>query len=366
MTGKEKQFSLLCPFCKDVISFSVSEDEIEKKYKGGLAEFTLDAHGMPKHSLSVYIDKNGMIRGAYPNIEQVIKREDLQCSYVIDATCELTPKEGQYLGIDVLPFFVVAEGEKEKAYGQEIFFPEIFRKIKNGKVVHSEPVPVKAFYDSFDKLPRDKPVLAILTGSNYSKDLENAVSAMKIIRKKEPEFAKKIHIIDSQVAGPLLKKMILDSIEMDREGKSYQEIIAFNNKISKSHRSLIFVETLEYIRRSNRIGKVAGFFGNLLGLKPILIENEDGKGEIGSYKNVRNKTIAYEEMVKAAKKEFGDNKLAGVFFHGVSIDDAIKLRELFVEHLGINKDDFAMEFVGTGIGMHLGFEMMGLSLYPID
>ena len=55
-----------------------------------------------------------------------------------------------------------------------------------------------------------------------------------------------------------------------KEGKSYEEIIKEIPEIRKRVIGYFTINTLEYLKRGGRIGRLAGTVGELLNLKPII------------------------------------------------------------------------------------------------
>lgn len=364
MAEKTKKFSLLCPFCKEVIAFELKEKELEKRYKGGLAGILIPSHGNPAHSLEVYIDKGGLIRGAYPKIEDLKIRDDLQNYYIIDATCEITPNEGKVLGVDVLPFTISIENGPLKRYNEEIFFTEIYRNLKQDKSVKSQPVSIEDFLNAYKRAPKGKPIIVLVVSKRYSQGYNSAVMAKLSLEKEDPERAKNIHIIDSKTTGPLLKLMMNKTVKMDEQGKSLEEILDYLNWVRTKHVSYIYVDSLDALRKSERVGRVTTFFGNLFGLKPVIIENENNNGDLKAFKTVRSKDESIREITKAIKEQFKDQELVGVIFYGINIEDAKKLQKTLDASTGILHEDFTLDFIGSGVAIHLSYDILGISLFP--
>ncbi|MBD3191646.1 MAG: DegV family EDD domain-containing protein [Candidatus Heimdallarchaeota archaeon] len=361
---KKNQHSLLCPFCKEIITFELTTEEIEKRLQGGLAAIKLQSHGAPPHSLTIYLDKEGKIRGAYPEIEKVEQKINRQFNYIIDASCEISPKEAEVLGIEVLPYHVVINGKERKAYNEEIFFADVFNLLNSNKKIGSDPVSVEAFLRSYQKLDKNKPTIVLTMSRKYSEGNNNALKAKKMIGKEEPTFAQNIRILNSKSVGPVLKFMLKTILEMDEKGQTLEEIIEYINLVSNKHRSYVYLDTLRYLRKSNRISGPAAFFGNLLGIKPIIIENLECQGDLHSVKNVRSKEEGMNEIIALIKKQFRGQELAGIVFQGTSEEEAQQFRELLKAELAINEKDFPIDFIGTAIGMHMGFECLGVALFP--
>lgn len=364
MSEKKNNRSLLCPFCKKIISFELTVEEIEKRLQGGLASIKIKSHGDPPHSLTIYIDKEGKIRGAYPEIEKVEQKVDRQFNYIIDASCEISPKEAQILGIEVLPYHVVIDRKERKAYNQEIFFADVFDLLDSNKKIGSDPVSVEAFLRAYKNFDKNKPTIVLTMSKKYSQGNNNALKAKKILAKEEPAFARNIRILNSKSVGPVLKFILKTILEMDEQGRTLEEIIGYINFVSNKHRSYVYLDTLKYLRKSNRISGPAAFFGNLLGIKPIIIENLESQGDLHSVKNVRSKEEGMHEIIALIKKQFGRQELAGIVFQGTSEEEAKQFRELLEDELAIDEKDFPIDFIGTAIGMHMGFECLGVALFP--
>ncbi len=363
MTDK-KRFSLLCPHCKDNIAFELSVEDLENSYSGETAKITLGSHGNPAHTVDVYIDRDGLVRSAFANFASVESKVSLQNTYITDATSDLNPQEGRAIGVKVVPYTVTIDDSPPKKYNEEIFFSEVYDGLKADKRVKSQPVSVELFLEAFKTSPRDKPIITLTVSQKYSEGYDNAIKAKKILAKEEPSFTRNIHIIDSKTTGPMMKLMINKALEMDEGGQNLDDIIEYLNWMREKHLTYIYVDSLSALRKSERVGRVTSFFGNLLGLKPVIIENENNNGELKPFKTVRSKKAAIQEIVKAIRKQFGYVELVGVIIYGIIIDDALEMQELLKKDSKTEDNDFTMDFIGTGVAMHLSYDVLGISLYP--
>ncbi|MFW9921925.1 MAG: DegV family protein [Candidatus Thorarchaeota archaeon] len=364
MSEKKKRYSLLCPFCKDVVHFELSQEDLNSRYSGGLASLILAPHGHPAHSITCYIDKEGLIRSAYSSFETVEPKITLQNSYLTDATSEINFQEGDALGVKILPFTITIDDIPARNYNEEVFFPEVYEGMLADKKIKSQPVTVEKFYAAFKNMPRKKPVIALTISKRYSEGYNNAMKAWELINKEEPEFASIIHIVDSKTTGPMMKLMINKAIEMDEQGESLESILEYLDWIREKHISYIYVDSLNALRKSERVGRVTTFFGNLLGLKPVIIENENNNGDLKAFKTVRSKADAMKEITKAIREQFGYVELIGVIFYGINIEDAQQLQAMLKMESETEENEFTMDFIGTGVAMHLSYDLLGISLYP--
>lgn len=364
MSDQLKKYSLLCPFCKDTINFEITQRELQSLYSSGLAKITIDPHGNPLHIIDVYIDQDELIRGAFPIFGEIETKVSLQNHYITDATSEILPQTGRVQGVTIVPFTISVDNGPLRNYNEEIFFPEVYQNYKIDKKVRSEPVSVDCFLNAFRSAPDNKPIITLLISKRYSEGYNNAVKAKEVLRKENPTKAENVHLIDTKTTGPMMKLMMNKALEMDEEGQSLQEILEYMNWICDKHISFIYVDSLNSLRKSERVGRVTTFFGNLLGLKPIIIENENNNGDLKAFKTVRSKKDAIREITKAIRDQFGYIELIGVIFYGIVIEDAKELFESLNTDSRIEDNDFTLDFIGTGVAIHLSYDLFGISLYP--
>lgn len=359
-----KKYSFLCPFCKDVISFELADEELQSRYTGGLANVIIEPHGIPPHSVTVYIDKEGLIRSVYSSFESLEPKVTLQNYYITDTTSEINIQEAQALGIKMLTFTITIDGGPQRKYNEEIFFPEVYEAMKDDRSVKSQPVSVDSFLDAFRNAPEDKPIITLTVSKRYSEGYNNALKAKEILEKEQPEKVRNLYIIDSKSVGPMLKLIMMKAIHLDEKGENLVSILDYIHWMCEKHISYIYVDSLTALRKSERVGRVTSFFGNLLGLKPVIIENENNNGDLKPFKTVRSKAEAIKEITKAILKEFGTLELIGVIFYGIIIDDAKQLQETLSNESEAESYDLTMDFIGTGVAMHLSYDVLGISLYP--
>ena len=69
----------------------------------------------------------------------------------------------------------------------------------------------------------------------------------------------------------------MDAARSIKEGLNFDKIVERVHKLQENVRVYYILETLEYLRRGGRIGKVAAVLGEFLHLKPVISVVADGK-----------------------------------------------------------------------------------------
>ena len=149
--------------------------------------------------------------------------------------------------------------------------------------------------------------------------------------------------------------------KMFKEGKSFDEIVQFLEGFSKQAACFFVVDDLDFLRKGGRITGMAAFAGKLLGIKPVLHVNNEGK--IVKYDTVRGKNKVVDYLVKLVKENRIDNNEYGIWiaYTADSVDAAkeivSKLKNLypFTEITG--------QQIGPVVGTHCGPGTSGVIFY---
>ena len=173
--------------------------------------------------------------------------------------------------------------------------------MRNGKRVFTTQVPKNVYYDSFKAaLEQGMDVLYISCSSALSASIN---TAMLIAKELEEEFpGRKVCCVDSLISSFGQGMLLIEAAKKRDEGLSAEETAKYIEDIRLTVNQCGTVETMEYLRRSGRVKASKAFFGNLFGVKPIIIS--DIKGQNYAYKKVKGITNARaaiaEHIVTAA------------------------------------------------------------------
>ncbi len=125
---------------------------------------------------------------------------------------------------------------------------------------------IENFLEEYNKaLDAGNEVLVITMSSTLSGT--NSVANLAKEQCKNPE---KVHVFDSLVNVQTELGLVMEAVEMRNAGASCQEIIdRLNVLIENSYVSFI-PDSLEYLIKGGRIGKVSGTIGSILQIRPII------------------------------------------------------------------------------------------------
>lgn len=122
------------------------------------------------------------------------------------------------------------------------------------------------------------------------------------------------------------------------------------------------LDTLEYLARGGRIGRVKALAGALLNLKPVIRVDTDGKYSTVGNGRTLNKSMAM--IVESMKEKFGDTPVWVTMIHGRFAEKADVLAVELKGKLNIAKMDLVR--ISPALGVHTGPLIVGAAAIPMD
>jgi len=157
--------------------------------------------------------------------------------------------------------------------------------------------------------------------------------------------------------------MGIKAAELRDEGKTVDEIADEIEKTRLNMNQWATTGSLTYLKNAGRVKASAAFFGNLIGIKPIIIS--DIKGNNYAYKKVKGRKASLQELATSVINHCPDpehNYLA--ITHAVCLEDAKELVRLIEEKIRF-KRVFIMD-MGPILGGSCGPEMVAAYHYGTE
>ena len=221
---------------------------------------------------------------------------------ITDTCCDLTPELLERYGIDYARMNTVYEGKESPAElswtASEVH--QFYENIRNGGRYTTTQVPVEEYDRIFRKyLEQDFDIVYIACSTKQS----GSVNTAKVLAKKlEEEFkGAKILCMDSNRSAFGEGILAMEAAKLASAGKDAETVYSEIWKIRNTSLEFCAVHTLEYLRRAGRVKGSAAFFGNLFGVKPIIIA--DAEGNQAAYKKVKGREASITELVNLLKEK---------------------------------------------------------------
>jgi len=277
---------------------------------------------------------------------------------VTDCAADLIKEEAEALDIQVAPLFIqFPEGEVSS---NEITPDDFYQRLKNiAPRIPTTSQPSTGIFSSIYKKLIDigEEVISIHISSGLSGTIESAhLGASKIP-------GKLIDMVDSLTLSGGERFQVLAAAFAARAGRKKEFILDRLSKIRAATEVIYTLETLEYLQRGGRIGRVQALAGALLHIKPIIhVEKSDGKySTIGKERTIPK---ALEGITNHIAKVYGkDTPLWVSVLHGQLAEQANRLAELVKEKVNVGKLEILR--ISPVLGVHTGPGIVGLAVVPI-
>ena len=181
-----------------------------------------------------------------------------------DSNSGITQKEGQELGIKVIPMPFTIDGEE---YFEDINLTQeqFYEKLVAGANVSTSQPSIGMVSSVWDELLENyESVVYIPMSSGLSKSCESAKAAALA------NYDGKVFVVDNQRISVTQRQSVLDAIELKNKGYSGKEIHDLLEEVKFQSTIYIMVDTLKYLKKGGRITPAAAAVGGLLKIKPIL------------------------------------------------------------------------------------------------
>ena len=274
-----------------------------------------------------------------------------------DSNCELWHTTVKELGLNVIrmPYFVDGE-EYFYDMGENTDFKAFFDKMRAGITPKTAALNEYAYTEYFEPiLARGEDIYYITFSHQMSATFNSMKNVIAQLKEKYPE--REIRFKDSKLISLGSGFVSYYGALKYKEGATMDELDAYLDDLIEHTAVYFAVDDLTYLYRGGRVSGVSKVVGNLLGIKPILHFNEEGK--IVNIDKVKGSKKALATLLNYMKTKGSDVEKYKVF---VLQADCKEEAETFVQSIKAAFGDLDIEIqpVGPVIGSHCGPGTIGL------
>lgn len=230
---------------------------------------------------------------------------------------------------------------------------ELIEALRAGRAVSTAPPDPGAFFWAYQEAVSAgaDAIVSVHISALLSKTVDSAHEAADQVHVP-------VHVLDSQTTGMSLGFAALSAARVAAAGGQARRVIEAAEWRCQNSSELIYVDTLEYLRRGGRIGAAAALLGSALSVKPLLTVRH---GEVAPLARVPGTRRALAKLIDLAAEQVGGRsvELALVRFGADQRlpDLATQLRE----RLPDAPEPVVVE-ASTIIGAHVGPGALGITV----
>jgi DegV family protein with EDD domain len=249
-------------------------------------------------------------------------------------------------------------GEKTFIQFEEMDFDSFYKEVSVNKTFPktSQPSPhqfVEFYKKNFSK---DDTILSIHVTSKLSGTYASSVSAAE-------ELKGEYNIVPFDSAGGSMGIAFLcrTARQMANEGKSVEEIVKHLETMRPHAHVILTLDTLEYARRSGRVGTLSAAIASLLNVKPVARLQD---GLVHMVDKVRTRKNAVARVIEMGKGIVGDKPVHVGIVHANDEQSGKMLMEEARKNFNVR--DLEFSDLTISLAINFGPGTVGLILYPAE
>ena len=278
-----------------------------------------------------------------------------------DSCADLSPELLKENSIYVVPLRILCE-DGEYLDGVDIYNTDIYARLRAGELPKTSLPSMEELAKVIREISEagyDGVIAVMLSGG-----LSGTHNLARIIAEECGEQLE-MRTYDSRSASLGQGLTLLQLAEDIRQGMSWEELTERRvpQLIDASH-AFFSVDTLEYLLKGGRIGRVTATAGTLLQIKPILGFAEDG--QLQSVAKVRGRNQMLDKLVDLVVKACGDHKRYNLAVaNGGAPEDMEKVREKLMTALP-DYDHIWEGEIDSTLSVYIGDGIVGAAVQVLD
>ena len=271
---------------------------------------------------------------------------------ITDSACDLDLNTLKENNINLLPLRIIySNGDYRDR--MDISPQEVYDNLE--KEVPKTSLPsAKETEETLNKLEQEGYTHVICI--SISSGLSGSFNALRLALEDHPKLTSFVY--DSKILAYPQGEIVLEVAKLIKEGKSYEEITKEIPEIRKRVIGYFTINTLEYLKKGGRIGRLAGTVGELLNLKPIITTDEDGV--YYNVAKVRGRKQSLSKMTELLKGYLAKGKCEIAVLHAGCEDEAIKYMNSLKDLTNVVSIKIAE--ISPALGIHGGPGLIGFSV----
>jgi DegV family protein with EDD domain len=276
---------------------------------------------------------------------------------VTDCAADLPREEAAALGVVVAPLFIqFPEGEISSDDITPDDFYNRLEAMQPNIPTTAQPSP-EVFTQIYRRLAEAQDEILSI---HISSGLSGTMNSARLGAAQAGQAV--VHLFDSLTLSGGQRFQVLAARRAVDAGWKIDAILERLKALSQQTEVIYTLETLEYLRRGGRIGRVQALAGALLGLKPVIrVDPADGKySTAGKERTIRK---ALESIADRLAEKYAGQAVWASVLHGRFGEQAEALAELLRQRLNLAQLEILR--ISPVLGVHTGPGIVGAAVTPM-
>ena len=222
---------------------------------------------------------------------------------VMDASADIDSKVFIEEDIRFIPmqYSLNEEMRESKGIESEELLKSFYDSQRSGELTKTTQITPYQYINFFSKLLNEGySILYLSLSSGLSSTYQSAMLAASELNDEHKD--EKVYVVDTLGATGGIGVLLELACKYRKEGKSIEENCALLNNAKLKLHHFFMVQDLMYLRRGGRVSGATAVVGTVLGIKPILKIDENGK--LVNFTKRRGNKLALEELAKLFNENY--------------------------------------------------------------
>ncbi len=283
---------------------------------------------------------------------------------ISDSACDLFEEYTDAHDVHIVPMYVSFDGEHFLKEREEVDHTEFYRQmVEEGAYPKSSLPSIQDYIDTFTPYAKEgTPIICICISTLFSGSYNSATTAKSEVLEEYPDA--KIEVINSMQNTVSQALFVNEAVRMNDAGISFEDAVAKLNELRETGRIFFTIDSMDYLKRGGRVGKMTAVIGNTLSIKPwIILKN--GELNVGGISRTRKKAKA--AILNLCKKHFEENNLNKDDYYfsigtGYDFEEAKEYQQELEELMGIKCLPYLKTRIGAATACHTGPHALGIGI----
>lgn len=270
---------------------------------------------------------------------------------ITDSTADLPKSYIEEHNLGILHLSCLLDGE---TYGMSnpIEAKKVYDRIREGSMPTTSQVnPQEAKECMLEFMRESKKILYIAFSSGLSGTYQSGKLAAEEIMEEDSEA--NIVVIDSLAAALGEGLLVHKALTLQKEGASFEDVCKYIETYKNNIVHVFTVDDLNHLFRGGRVSRAAAVIGTVVGIKPLLVVDNDGKLiNTGKTRGRKKSLLSIIDMLEERMGSYISPKNTIFIGHGDCLEDAEFCAEEIKRRFGTK--EILIDYVGPVIGCHTG------------
>ena len=278
-----------------------------------------------------------------------------------DTDSDITPAVAEKYGYGLISMPYSIDGVTYYPY-EDTPFDDVhafYEKLREGTLPTTSAISEEKYRRYFEPVfAAGDDILYVHFSAAMSATFDSMKRAVDALLSEYPE--RKFYTVDTKGITIVSYNIACEIGKMYKDGKGIEEILAWAEREVDKFAIYFFADNLKFFKRSGRVSGLAAMMGTLIGVRPIIYMNNEGK--MVSVGKERGRVRAMERLVRYVE-ELGDDleNHTVIVGHTDAPDIAEEVADMLREKFG----NIALEIVPVNptAGSHCGPSGVGISFH---